>query len=50
LSPFVNQSSHGWFADELADALHAEVHDPLHDLVRADEQPRIAAQKQNALP
>jgi hypothetical protein len=31
---FVNQSRRGWFADELADALHAEVHDPLHDLVR----------------
>jgi hypothetical protein len=30
---FVNQSSAGWFADELADALHAEVQDPLHDLV-----------------
>ena len=25
----------GWFADELADMLHAEVQDPLHDLVRA---------------
>src|SRR5215469_234423 len=31
---FVNQSPHGWFADELADALHVEVQDPLHDLVR----------------
>lgn len=31
---FVNQSARGWFADELADALHAEVQDPLHDLVR----------------
>jgi hypothetical protein len=30
----VNQAPHGWFADELADALHAEVQDPLHDLVR----------------
>jgi hypothetical protein len=31
---FVKQSPQGWFADELADALHAEVQDPLHDLVR----------------
>lgn len=35
LEAFVNQSPRGWFADELADALHAEVQDPLHDLVRA---------------
>ena len=35
IEAFVNQSPQGWFADELADALHAEVHDPLHDLVRA---------------
>ena len=33
---FVNQSPNGWFADELADVLHAEVQDPLHDLVRAN--------------
>src|ERR1700733_5042875 len=33
---FVNQSPSGWFADELADVLHAEVQDPLHDLVRAE--------------
>lgn len=32
---FVNQSPRGCFADELADALHTEVQDPLHDLVRA---------------
>ena len=31
---FVHQSPRGWFADELADTLHAEVQDPLHDLVR----------------
>jgi hypothetical protein len=31
---FVNQSPRGWFADELADALHAEVQDSLHHLVR----------------
>jgi hypothetical protein len=35
IEAFVNQSRRGWFADELADALHAEVQDPLHDLVRA---------------
>jgi hypothetical protein len=35
IQAFVNQTPHGWFADELADALHAEVHDPLHDLVQA---------------
>src|ERR1700756_4687963 len=31
---FVNQAPDGWFADALADALHAEVQDPLRDLVR----------------
>ena len=30
---FVHQAPGGWFADELADALHVEVQDPLHDLV-----------------
>src|SRR6202000_3067333 len=35
IESFVNQSSNGCFADELADVLHAEVQDPLHDLVRA---------------
>ena len=35
IETFVNQSPRGWFADELADALHVEVQDPLHDLVRA---------------
>jgi hypothetical protein len=34
---FVNQSPHGWFAGELADALHVEVQDPLHDLVRGGQ-------------
>jgi hypothetical protein len=34
IESFVNQAPRGWFADELANALHAEVHDPLHDLVR----------------
>jgi len=35
IEAFVNQSPRGWFADELADALHVEVQDPLHDLSRA---------------
>jgi hypothetical protein len=34
IEAFVNQSPRGWFADELADALHAEVQNPLRDLVR----------------
>jgi len=34
LESFVNQAPRGWFADELADTLHAEVQDPLRDLVR----------------
>ena len=33
IESFVNQAPGGWFADELADALHVEVQDPLHDLV-----------------
>lgn len=33
IESFVNHAPRGWFADELADALHAEVQDPLHDLV-----------------
>jgi hypothetical protein len=33
IETFVKQSPRGWFADELADALHAEVQDPLRDLV-----------------
>ena len=32
---FVNQSPQGWYADELADGLHVDVQDPLHDLVKA---------------
>jgi hypothetical protein len=34
IESFVHRSPIGWFADELADALHAEVQDPLRDLVR----------------
>lgn len=36
IESFINQSPRGWFADELANKLHAEVQDPLHDLVRAE--------------
>src|ERR1700727_2209315 len=36
IESFVHQSPRGCFADELADSLHAEVQDPLHDLVRAE--------------
>lgn len=36
IESYVNQSPRGWFADELADTLHADVQDPLHDLVRAE--------------
>ena len=39
---FVNQSSAGTFAEELAEALHVEVHDALLQLVR---QSRIARQR-----
>ena len=41
IESFVNQSLRGWFADELADALHAEVQDPLHDLVRGGRLRRM---------
>src|ERR1700687_1055492 len=35
IEALVNQSPRGYFADELADTVHAEVQDPLHHLVRA---------------
>jgi len=34
LEAWIAHSPQGWFADELADRLHVDVHDPLHDLVR----------------
>ena len=34
LVAWIAQAPQGWFADELADRLHVDVHDPLHDLVR----------------
>jgi hypothetical protein len=39
---FVNQSCHGYYAQELADELHAEVQEPLRHLVR---QQRLARQE-----
>lgn len=43
---FVNQSPAGFFAEELAQALHVEVHGPLLQLVR---QGRIARQQESGL-
>src|ERR1019366_7218927 len=40
IEAFVNQSQRGCFADGLVGPLHAEVQDPLHDLVRAERLPR----------
>lgn len=41
IEAFVSQAPRGWFADELADALHVEVQDPLHDLVRGGRLHRV---------
>jgi hypothetical protein len=43
---FVNQSSAGYFAEELAESLHVEVHDALLELVRQD---RITRQQVSGL-
>jgi hypothetical protein len=43
---FVNQSTAGYFAEELAESLHVEVHDPLLELVR---QERISRQQISGL-
>jgi len=43
---FVNQSSGGYFAEELAESLHVEVHDALLELVRQD---RITRQQVSGL-
>ena len=42
IEALVNPSPRGYFADELADTLHAEVQDPLHDLVRQGRLRRSA--------
>src|SRR5713101_3130858 len=34
LEAWITPAGQGWFADELADRLHVDVQDPLHDLVR----------------
>lgn len=41
LDAWMPQSPQGWFADELADRLHVEVHDPLHALVRQGRVRRV---------
>ena len=42
LEAWIPRSAQGWFADELADRLHVDVHDPLHDLVRHGRVRRVA--------
>ncbi|MGH9320527.1 MAG: hypothetical protein ACRD3V_11670 [Vicinamibacteria bacterium] len=41
LAAWITRSSQGWFADELADRLHVDVQDPLHDLVRQGRLRRV---------
>jgi len=41
LTAWIPRSSQGWFADELADRLHVDVQDPLHDLVRQGRVRRV---------
>jgi hypothetical protein len=42
LEAWIPRSAQGWFADELADRLHVDVQDPLHDLVRHGRVRRVA--------
>jgi hypothetical protein len=42
LAAWITRSSQGWFADELADRLHVDVQDALHDLVRQGRLRRVA--------
>lgn len=42
LEAWIPASPQGWFADELADRLHVDVHDPLHALVRQRRVRRAA--------
>lgn len=44
LVAWITQAAQGWFADELADRLHVEVHDPLHDLMRQGRVRRTAVE------
>jgi len=41
LEAWITQAARGWFADELADRLHVDVQDPLHDLVRQGRLRRV---------
>lgn len=41
LTAWIPRASQGWFADELADRLHVDVQDPLHDLVRQGRLRRV---------
>lgn len=41
LEAWLPQSPQGWLADELAERLHVDVHDPLHDLVRQGRGRRV---------
>jgi len=41
LEAWITRSSQGWFADALADRLHVDVQDPLHDLVRQGRLRRV---------
>ena len=43
---FVNRSSNGYYASELADELHAEVHEPLRHLVQEQRLSRIEIEGQ----
>jgi hypothetical protein len=41
LEAWIARAAPGWFADELADRLHVDVQDPLHDLVRQGRLRRV---------
>ena len=41
LEAWITPAGQGWFADELADRLHVDVQDPLHDLVRQGRLRRV---------
>src|SRR5436309_1287365 len=41
LEAWITPAAQGWFADELADRLHVDVQDPLHDLVRQRRLRRV---------
>src|SRR5207247_4415159 len=41
LEAWITPAAQGWFADELADRVHVDVQDPLHDLVRQRRLRRV---------